>query len=71
MVTMAGLEPSRVAIGHALERKVAAACAYASQVGFQFGGPTAAGSALRAFSLDEGDGYAAERFLGTVPLPSV
>jgi LmbE family N-acetylglucosaminyl deacetylase len=71
IVTLEGLAPSTVAIGPWLERKVAASCAYASQVGFQFGGPLAAGSALRAFALDEGDGHAAERFLGTVPLDGV
>ncbi len=67
-VTLSGLAPSEASIGPWLERKVAASCAYASQVGFQFGGPTAAASALRAFALDEGDGHAAERFLGQVPV---
>jgi LmbE family N-acetylglucosaminyl deacetylase len=64
IVTLKGLPASEVSIGPWLERKVAAACAYASQIGFQFGGATAAGAALRAFALDEGDGHAAERFLG-------
>lgn len=63
-----GLGASRVGIAPSLERKVAAACAYASQVGFQFGGPAEAGAALRAFALAEGEGEAAERFLGAVPL---
>jgi LmbE family N-acetylglucosaminyl deacetylase len=70
-VTMGGYVDTSVAIGPWLERKVAASCAYASQVGFQFGDPRAAASALRAFAVDEGDGHAAERFLGKSPLPSV
>lgn len=68
-VTGTGLSQSTVGIGRSVERKVAAACAYESQVGFQFGGVEAAGSALRAFALEEGRGVAAERFLGSVPLP--
>ena len=66
-VTVGGLQETEVAIGPGLERKVAAACAYASQVGFQFGGAPAAASALRAFAWDEGEGHAAERFLGFMP----
>ncbi len=53
-----------VAIGPALDRKVAASCAYCSQVGFQFGGPDAAGEALRRFAAREGAGVLAEQFLG-------
>ncbi|MBV8916307.1 MAG: hypothetical protein JOZ05_25130, partial [Acetobacteraceae bacterium] len=49
-----------VGIAAALDRKVAAACAYASQIGFQFGGPEAAGRALRDFAGREGG----ERFSG-------
>ena len=67
-VTAPGLASTWVAIAPALEQKVAAACAYASQVGFQFGGPDAAGSAIRQFALAEGKGEAAEQFLGSVPL---
>ena len=51
-----------VDIAAGLDRKVAAACAYASQVGFQFGGPGQAAAALRAFALQEGGGTPAERF---------
>ena len=51
-------------IGPALDRKVAAAVAYRSQVGFQFGGAEAAGAALRRFAAAEGTGVLAERFLG-------
>jgi LmbE family N-acetylglucosaminyl deacetylase len=54
-----------------LDRKVAASCAYRSQVGLQFGGPEAAGAALRRFAAAEGasagKGAPAERFLGTLP----
>lgn len=49
-----------------LNRKIAAACAYHSQVGFQFGGPEAVGAALCRFATAEGCGAAAERFLGRV-----
>ena len=66
-VAASGHVMSCVGIEQALERKVAAACAYSSQVGFQFGGPEAAASALRTFALQEGHGRAAERFLGSVP----
>ena len=69
-ISAAGLAPSKVTIGRGLERKVAASCAYASQVGFQFGGAVEAGSALRAFAKDEGAGDVAERFLGQGPLPA-
>ena len=50
-----------------LERKVAASCAYASQIGFQFGGPGPLAAALRALALREGDGVPAERFIGLAP----
>ena len=56
--------PSIIPIGPALDRKVAAAQAYASQVGFQFGSPAALGRALRGFAVQEGQGHPAERFLG-------
>ena len=68
-VTGSALASSDVGIGPVLERKVAAACAYASQVGFQFGGAAAAAQALRAFAIEEGQGEAAERFLGLVQMP--
>ena len=56
--------PSRsVAIGPALARKLDAACAYGSQVGFQFGGPGPLRDALTALAQREGG----ERFIGTVP----
>jgi LmbE family N-acetylglucosaminyl deacetylase len=46
-----------------LSRKIAASCAYASQVGFQFGGASVAAERLRDFAMDEGEGRPAERFL--------
>ena len=56
---------STVPIGAALHRKVAAAQAYASQIGFQFGGAETLARALQAFALQEGGGdQAAERFCG-------
>ena len=59
-----GLEQFTVPIEAALNRKVAAACAYASQVGFQFGGSDAASRALTEFAIEEGQGRQAERFQG-------
>ena len=66
-VTLSGLKQHRVEIAAGLARKVAASCAYGSQVGFQFGGAEAAGTALRAFARQEGCGVPAERFLGELP----
>ena len=67
-VTLPRMEESRVAIGPGLSRKVAASCAYGSQVVFQFGGTAAAERALREFALVEGGGeQATERFLGRIP----
>ena len=48
-----------------LERKVAASCAYGSQIGFQFGGPGPLAAALREFAMREGGGHPAERFLAS------
>ncbi len=56
--------PSTVPIGDVLDRKIAAAQAYASQIGFQFGGPLPLGQALHAFAVQEGRGHPAERFCG-------
>jgi LmbE family N-acetylglucosaminyl deacetylase len=55
---------AKVDITTGLDRKIGAAQAYASQIGFQFGGPDALAVALRRFALAEGDGVAAERFTG-------
>ena len=55
---------STVLIGDMLERKIAAAQAYASQIGFQFGGAAPLSAALRRFAVQEGGGVAAERFCG-------
>jgi LmbE family N-acetylglucosaminyl deacetylase len=49
-----------VPIGSTLERKMRAACAYRSQLGFQFGGPAEAAAALTEFAASEGG----ERFAG-------
>ena len=61
---------SIVPIGAGLARKLEASCAYASQIGFQFGGAGPAAAALRAFAIREGDGQPAERFSGKL-LPAV
>ena len=58
------LEETVVDVGAGLARKVAASCAYGSQLGFQFGGPAAAAKALVAFAEQEGCGTPAERFFG-------
>ena len=55
-----------IPIASALERKVSASVAYASQIGFQFGGETALAQALRAFALEEGGGVPGERFTGVL-----
>ena len=53
-----------VPIGATLDRKIRAACAYASQIGFQFGGPAGVATALTAFTEREGG----ERFAGKLIL---
>ena len=53
-----------IGIEAALPRKIAAAQAYTTQIGFQFGGSAALASALHDFALQEGDGRPAERFVG-------
>ncbi len=58
-VEMPGLLGIVVEIGAALDRKVAASAAYASQIRFQFGGEAQLSAALRAFAEAEGG----ERFL--------
>jgi LmbE family N-acetylglucosaminyl deacetylase len=57
--------PSTLPIGAVLDRKIAAAQAYTTQIGFQFGGPAPLATSLRGFALREGNGYAAECFIGT------
>lgn len=57
--------PETVVITAALDRKIAAAQAYTSQLGFQFGGPAPLALALRSFALQEGGGIPAERYMGT------
>jgi LmbE family N-acetylglucosaminyl deacetylase len=53
-VPEAGKEELAVPVGPALTDKIAACACYASQLGFQFGGPAAMASALRAFAEAEG-----------------
>ena len=61
------LAEMRFPIGTALDRKLQAACAYVSQVGFQFGGPEQTQTALRAFAAAEaGGGGFAERLAVSV-----
>ena len=59
-----GLTQHIVEIEAGLDRKVAASCAYGSQIGFQFGGAAGLDRALREFASREGAGRPAERFLG-------
>ena len=56
-----------VPIEPVLSRKIAAACAYASQIGYQFGGPDGVETALTAFTKSEGG----ERFSGTFELTRI
>ena len=53
-----------VPIGPALDRKIAAAQAYTTQIGFQFQGRDKTAQALREFALAEGRGRPAERLTG-------
>lgn len=53
-----------VPMAGSLARKISASAAYASQIGFQFGGEAALAQALGSFALQEGGGIAAERFTG-------
>ena len=62
---MPGLRECAPGIAAGLERKVAASCAYGSQIGFQFGGPAELAAALREFAVREGQGRPAERFLAS------
>ncbi len=52
-----------VPIATAMARKVAAAQAYTSQIGFQFQDAAALDRSLRAFAAQEGGGMLAERFI--------
>jgi LmbE family N-acetylglucosaminyl deacetylase len=54
----------RVPIAAALDRKISAAQAYASQMVFRFQGPQNAARLLRDFALSEGNGRPAERLTG-------
>jgi LmbE family N-acetylglucosaminyl deacetylase len=54
-LTVTGSGPDEIAVdvAEALDDKLAACAAYASQLGFQFGGPDAMGQALREFAAAE------------------
>ena len=54
----------RVPIGSTLDRKLAAAQAYATRIQAQFQGATQAARALQDFAMSEGNGRAAERLCG-------
>ncbi len=60
-----GMQDCAVEIAEGLERKIAASCGYASQIGFQFGGPAPLAAALREFAVREGQGCPAERFMAS------
>lgn len=62
-VRTADLEECYIGIASGLDRKVAASVAYATQIGFQFGGPAGVCRALREFAMQEGQGRPTERFL--------
>ncbi len=62
---LGGLEEVRLPIDDVLDVKVAAAAAYASQLGFQFGDAAGMRDALRRLAAREGDGVAAERLYAT------
>ena len=59
-VNVPELAAAHIDIAAGLERKVSAATAYVSQLGFQFGGPGPAGQALREFAWAEGGSFPAE-----------
>ena len=54
----------RAPIAASLDRKISAAQAYESQLGFQFQGPDNAAQVLRDFAIAEGNGRPAERLTG-------
>ena len=66
-VALTAMDEVIVQIGPVLDRKLLAACAYTSQVGFQFGGPAPAAAALLAFAQHEGQGIPSERVRGALP----
>ncbi len=53
----------RIEIIAGLERKLGASCAYASQIGFQFGGAAACAQAVRELAWREGGDAPAELFM--------
>ena len=67
-VDTSGLICVDVDIAAGLNRKVSASTAYASQVGYQFGGAGPAGAALREFAWAEGKSFPAEIFYASPDL---
>lgn len=65
-VTLPPFHETTVEICNGLDRKLAASCAYRSQIGFQFGGADETTVALRKFAVQEGHGTPGERFLGSI-----
>ena len=67
-MALQSLQPTTVRFGtHALEAKIAASCAYASQLGFQLAGPDRAAEALTNLSYRRGGAQPAERLLCSDP----
>lgn len=64
---LAGLEEQIIPIAPTLSCKQDAACAYASQIGFQFGGAVATRQALSDFAHAQGHGQPAEKLLVADP----
>ena len=62
---MGGLEDVRLPVEDTLDIKLSASAAYASQVGFQFGGRREMMDALRQLARREGDGAVVERLYAT------
>ncbi len=62
---LGGLEDVRLPVEDTLDVKLAASAAYASQVGFQFGGAHAMMDAMRHLARGEGDGVPVERLYAT------
>ena len=58
-----GVPPVSLGLDGVLDRKLDAACAYRSQIGFQFGGPGPLRDALVSLARREGG----ETFIGTLP----
>ena len=71
LASVPATEPEIVRIESALDRKVSAAQAYTTQIGFQFGGAAPLSRALHSFAIHEGRGVPAERFVGRPIAPLI